>query len=81
MRRFLFRILNRDLARERVTAGQCETLDELPQQQAIEEFPDSAHRPYVLQMFQGVCIHTAITTSQTRVSGMNIFQPRRMIWS
>ena len=29
----------------------------------------------------GVCIHAPITTIQTMVSGMNTFQPRRMIWS
>ena len=32
-------------------------------------------------MFQGVCIHAPTTTSQTSVTGMNTFQPRRMIWS
>ncbi|CFN79812.1 Uncharacterised protein [Bordetella pertussis] len=33
------------------------------------------------QMFQGVCIQIAKTTSHTPVSGMKIFQPKRMIWS
>lgn len=33
------------------------------------------------QMFQGVCIHTPMNTNQTNVTGMNIFQPKRMIWS
>ena len=33
------------------------------------------------QMFHGVCIQTATTTSHTRVIGMNTFQPSRMIWS
>jgi hypothetical protein len=32
-------------------------------------------------MFQGVCIHTPTTTSQTNVTGIKIFQPKRMIWS
>jgi hypothetical protein len=34
-----------------------------------------------IQMFHGVCIHTPITTSHTKVTGMKIFQPSRMIWS
>ena len=33
------------------------------------------------QMLYGVCIQAPTTTSQTRVTGMKIFQPRRMIWS
>ena len=33
------------------------------------------------QMFQGVCIQAPTTTSQTRVTGMKTFHPRRMIWS
>ena len=33
------------------------------------------------QMFQGDWIHRPTTTSQTSVTGMKIFQPRRMIWS
>jgi hypothetical protein len=30
-------------------------------------------------MFQGVCIQIATTTNHTPVSGMKIFQPKRMI--
>jgi hypothetical protein len=33
------------------------------------------------QILNGVCIHTATTTNHTRVTGMKIFQPSRMIWS
>jgi hypothetical protein len=33
------------------------------------------------QMFHGVCIQMPTTISHTRVTGMKIFQPRRMIWS
>ena len=33
------------------------------------------------QMFHGVCIQTPITTSHTKVTGMKIFQPKRMSWS
>jgi len=33
------------------------------------------------QMLRGVCIQMATTTNQTSVTGMKIFQPRRMIWS
>ena len=33
------------------------------------------------QIFQGVCIQNATTTSQTMVAGIKIFQPSRMIWS
>ena len=33
------------------------------------------------QIFQGDWIHSPTTTSQTSVTGMKIFQPRRMIWS
>ena len=33
------------------------------------------------QMFQGVCIQTPMISSHTSVTGMNIFQPNRMIWS
>ena len=33
------------------------------------------------QGFHGVCIHAAMTMIQTIVSGMNTFQPSRMIWS
>src|SRR5712671_2149294 len=32
-------------------------------------------------MFQGDWIHSPTTTSHTSVTGMKIFQPRRMIWS
>src|SRR3989339_488449 len=32
-------------------------------------------------MFHGVCIHTPTTTSHTKVTGIKIFQPKRMIWS
>jgi hypothetical protein len=31
-------------------------------------------------MFQGVCIQTPMMTNQTKVTGMKIFQPKRMIW-
>jgi hypothetical protein len=33
------------------------------------------------QIFQGVCIQTPMTTNHTNVTGINIFQPKRMIWS
>ena len=33
------------------------------------------------QMFHDVCIQMPTTSSHTRVTGMKIFQPRRMIWS
>ena len=36
--------------------------------------------PY-FQIDQGDSIHRPMTTSQTSVTGMKIFQPRRMIWS
>ena len=33
------------------------------------------------QRFHDVCIRPPTSSSQTRVTGMKIFQPRRMIWS
>jgi len=36
--------------------------------------------PY-FQMFQGDMIQPPTSTNHTRVIGMKIFQPRRMIWS
>jgi hypothetical protein len=33
------------------------------------------------QMFQGECNQAPTTNSHTKVTGMKIFQPRRMIWS
>ena len=36
--------------------------------------------PY-FQIDQGDWIHRPTTTSQTSVTGMKIFQPKRMIWS
>ena len=38
-------------------------------------------RSLYFQMFQGDWIHSPTTTSHTSVTGMKIFQPRRMIWS
>ena len=53
-------------------------VDRMAQQEGAEEIGqarDHCHR------LQGVCIHSPITAIHTRVSGMNTFQPRRMIWS
>ena len=36
---------------------------------------------FYFQMLKDVCIQTPTTTSQTKVTGMNTFQPSRMIWS
>ena len=41
----------------------------------------AAGQPFTAVARQGDWIQIATTTSQTRVSGMNTFQPRRMIWS
>ena len=46
----------------------------------IDETADMATSAY-FQMFQGDWIHRPTNTSQTSVTGMKIFQPRRMIWS
>ena len=77
-RRLLLRELHRDLAREQVPPGQRQSLDELEQQEGLEEVRSVARHGHRLQ---GVCIQAPITTIQTSVSGMNTFQPRRMIWS
>src|SRR5690606_27374760 len=83
-RRFLMRVTQRDLTLEEILAGQAHALEHFGQHQAAEEIFDSFHNwlpiPYC-QMFQGVCIQIARTTSQIPVSGMKIFQPKRMIWS
>ncbi|MCY1377408.1 hypothetical protein D9M69_649800 [compost metagenome] len=42
---------------------------------------DMVVRPAYFQMFHEVCIRPPTSSSQTKVTGMKIFQPRRMIWS
>ena len=42
---------------------------------------DMLVRPAYFQMFQDVCIRPPTSSSQMSVTGMKIFQPRRMIWS
>ncbi|MNY68792.1 hypothetical protein D3C86_2066160 [compost metagenome] len=37
--------------------------------------------PAYFQIFQGESNHPPTTTRHTSVTGMKIFQPRRMIWS
>src|SRR5690349_1927309 len=81
-RGFLFGELDGDLPPEEVAPGEHHALHQLDEQEGAEEAARSFecvldHR----QIFQGVCIQTAITTSQTMVAGMKTFQPRRMIWS
>src|SRR6185503_17673770 len=75
--RLLLGELHRDLAREQVAPGELEAPEELDQQKAFEKIQQARHG----QRFQGVCIQMPITAIHTRVSGMNTFQPRRMIWS
>jgi len=77
---FLLGKLHRDLAPEEMASGERHALRQLDQQNTLEEFADF-YRSRNHQIFHGVCIHTAITTSHTSVAGMNTFQPSRMIWS
>ena len=79
-RRLLLGILDRDLAGEQVAPRQFHALEQLKQQEAGKEILDRSHLQ-LFQMLKGVCIQTAITSSQTSVTGMNTFQPNRMIWS
>src|SRR5512145_719337 len=76
-RRLLLRELHRDLAREHVLAREHHSAEELEQQERAQEVENAGHG----QRFQGVCIQIAMTAIHTSVSGMNTFQPSRMIWS
>src|SRR4026207_191331 len=76
-RRLLLGELHRDLAREEVAPGQGQAPEKLDQQERSEKLGDTGH----FQMLQGVCIQAPTTTIQTKVRGMNTFQPRRIIWS
>src|SRR5690606_39438658 len=88
-RRLFFRELHGDLAGEEVLARDAQPLEQLEQQEAGEEVLEreggcqgvGCHGWIQLKMLYGVCIQAPMTTSHTRVTGMKIFQPRRMIWS
>ncbi len=90
-RRLFLGELHRDLAAEGVLAGDGQALEQLDQHEAGQEVLErksrrqgnclGGHGGCYFQMLYGVCIHAPITTSQTSVTGMKIFQPRRMIWS
>ena len=84
-RRLFHRVAQGDLALEKILARQAQALEQLGQQQATEKSLiasiSSLSLTHQRQMFQGVCIQIAKTTSHTPVSGMKIFQPKRMIWS
>src|SRR5690606_4873658 len=79
-RRLLLRVLDGDLAREEVPAGEPQPLQHLAQHETREEIPDRFHLRYLsmsasdghFQMFHGVCIQAATSTSQTSVTGMKI---------
>ena len=81
--RLLFRKLHRHLAGEEMPAGKEHAFHQLEQQERAEEIADCGHHSKVPphQTHNGVCIQAPSTTIQTRVTGMNTFQPRRMIWS
>ena len=70
--------------RQEVAAGERHALEQLGQQEAGEDVLDGGegrHGSPHFQMLNGDWIHRPTTTSQTSVTGMKIFQPRRMIWS
>lgn len=86
---FFLRELHRDLATEGVAASQGHALGQFPEHEALEEILEGerccsycrhTYSAY-FQMFQGEYSQAPTTTSHTRVTGMKIFQPRRMIWS
>ena len=73
----------------RVAASQGHALGQFPEHEALEEILEGerccsycrhTYSAY-FQMFQGEYSQAPTTTSHTRVTGMKIFQPRRMIWS
>ncbi|MNT17421.1 hypothetical protein D3C72_1525680 [compost metagenome] len=57
------------------------SLEVRPSPPAVCEAVMMSSLPAYFQMLNGVCIQPPTTTSHTRVTGMKIFQPRRMIWS
>src|SRR5881394_341050 len=83
LRRLLFRELHRDLAREHVPARKHEAAPELAQEPCVQNFARAAEHRGCHQWnspAQRVCIITPRKTIHTSVTGMNTFQPRRMIW-
>src|SRR5579885_1054496 len=81
LRRLLLRILDGDLAIEKITSGEAHALEQLPQEQAFDEVDDGAHVQAPPENHGGTCsiTSTATTTSQTSVIGRNTFHPSRMI--
>src|SRR5690349_2152099 len=78
LRGLLFRVVHRELARPQLLPGNPKATEQLPQGKCLE---DVAHDQLTLH---GPTLKYTITPStaiQTIVTGIRIFQPRRMIWS
>jgi hypothetical protein len=80
-RRLLLGKLDGDLAREHVPAGQRKPLHQLEEQPRAEEVPDALGDLHLQwkRPAKRVCIIAPMKTIQTSVTGMNTFQPSRMI--
>src|SRR6186713_2481097 len=78
LRRLFFRVVDRELARPELLPRDPEATEQLPQSKCLD---DVSHDQLTLH---GPTLKYTITPStaiQTMVTGMRIFQPRRMIWS
>ena len=61
--------------------GHPQTLQQLPQQEGLEETADALHYRCPFHGPTWKYTMKPSTSSQTSVTGINAFQPRRMIWS
>src|SRR5690606_586692 len=80
-RRLLFRVVDGDLANEKVLQGHAEPVDELRHQERLQRIKHFVSYAAVDQGPMPTAAMTPSTAIHTIVTGMNTFQPRRMIWS